>query len=447
MEGQVRQVGNDSLPGTRKIDENHRFVFTLITISIDAILSTSLLTEKVFRCPNFANKCNVVYLSSGLTSFVLASFFFSLNFTTLMVYGWLLVPCKIAIVLVGMFGNGMIARNLFILCYGINGALKALILQSCTYVISRHFTNSAFAVLYSGYPGGSILIGVVQYLLEHAIEVESIEDMRFCLVLCHLVQAVTATAALVWITYLYANYHEKTPNHKNVDHELGTNRCEPVSLFSKAKKFLKALSTVHYFFPRFLLQVEATIIRYFFYPCLIPFLLEISDNAKLIITLAYNFCDFVGMIVYSGINEKIDPLARRLSQPRLLFVFLRDVYLHIIGLVCVGTASFVILASWIKIDFIAKSPTVLFFITVFICFAIGSLSSRAVNGCFPLVEYYSTQTKDDGSRIFGDEILKMDNIINDVVVFLDYSSCVLASSLSNMIEQIILNHRGIQITT
>lgn len=410
----------------KRINEYHKYLFVLIGFASASNLNSSLLTENVFNCENFANKCNFAFFFSGFISFLIASFFLTLNFKSLLILGWTLVPIQFSLVMIGFIGNGISARNSFIIVYAFHGMLEGFIIQSCTFVISQFFLNSTIALVFAGYPAANIALGYIQYVLENIIGMGTMFKMRLCLVLCLIAQMIVTFVGFGWATFLYIKYASDETENPPITYK-----------WSRFKRFLKALTHIRYYYPRFLLSAVANFVRIFFFPCFIPFTLRISHTAKLLISLTFTFCDFIGIISASRVNEIIDPSTKKESQTHTRFLFLRDIHLHIIGLLVLATCSFILWITCLnKYDFV-RSPETIFFITVVTSFLNGRMYGRGLNGCNPILEYYNRQVDDDGTKIVADEILEMDNTVNDVAIVLEYALSALSSSFSNITEQII----------
>lgn len=410
----------------RRINEYHKYLFVLIGFASATNLNSSLITENVFNCANFANKCNFAFFFSGFISFLIALFFLNLNFKSLLVYGWTLVPVQLSLVLIGIYGNGITARNSFIVVYALHGMLEGFIIQSCTFVISQLFLNSTIALVFAGYPAANIAIGYIQYVLENAIGMGNMFKMRLCLVLCLISQMVVTFVGVGWATFLYIKYASDETENPPITYK-----------WSRFRRFLKALIHIRYYYPRFLLSAVANFVRIFFFPCFIPFVFKISHTAKLLISLTFTFCDFIGIISASKVNETIDPSNKRDSQTHTGFLFSRDTHLHLISVLVLTTCSFTLWVSCNNSYEFVRAPEVIFFITVVTCFLNGRIYGRGLNGCNPILEYYNRQADAHGNKIVADEILEMDNTINDVAIALEYALSALSSSLSNITEQII----------
>lgn len=421
-------------PGTRKkIDRNHRYMFFFIGFALAANLNTSLLTELLFNCDNFANKCNFAYFSSGLASFLIASFTLYLDFQSMLILGWLIVPLQVSIMLIGLFGDNTGARNIFIICYAIYGALEGFTLKSCTFVISRFFLNSTISLLCAGYPAADIVLGCFQYLVEHCIGLDTTFRIRLCLVLCYLFQATLTIIGFTWATVLYIKYGS-------------TKSYEDESVFqtpvktSRFTQFWRVASHIRFYYPRFILFGATAFIAPFFYPCLIPFLFDISHTAKLVISLTFTSSDVIGIVYSSMVDETVDPSTKKASQTHTRFLFLRDIHLYITGLIVLATCSFTLGARYVgRFEFV-KSAVIIFFITMITCALSGYLYGRSLNGCNPILEYYNKQEDEEGNKIVSDEILEMNNTVNDVSMIMEYVFSAISLFASNIAEELILRH-------
>ncbi|EKX73079.1 conserved hypothetical protein [Theileria equi strain WA] len=412
----------------RMIDKYHRYMFFFIGFALAANLNTSLLTETLFECDNFANKCNFSYFASGLAAFLLASFTLHLDFKSMLVFGWLFVPLQISLVLIGVFGEGVGARNAFIICYAVYGALEGFTLKSCTFVISRFFLNSTISILSAGYPASDIVLGCFQYLVEHLVGLETTSSIRLCLALCHLFQTVLTIIGLIWATVLYFKYSSRGSE------ETTSTRDE----FSRFTQFLRVASHIRFYYPRVMLFGLTSFIVAFFFPCLIPFLFDISHTAKLVISLTFTLMDVIGLVYSSTVDETVDPSGRNESQSHISFLFFRDLRLYVAGVLALAICAFTLWARCQGDYEFVKSAEAIFFITVVTCFVDGYLYGRALNGCNPILEYYNTQVDEEGNKIVSDEIIEMNNTVNDVSMVLEYVFSAVSLCASNVTEELIL---------
>ncbi|AFZ79840.1 hypothetical protein BEWA_026890 [Theileria equi strain WA] len=428
-----------------RIHNAHKYVFMLVTVSTAALSSVTLLLEKVFHCENIANKCYFSLLVSGWAVITIALLWLRMSFGALVVYFWLLIPGLFILVVVIYFGNGNVARIIFISVYGINGGLEALILQASTFVISKLFLNSAISTLYSGYAFGLISMGVFQLIMEHVIGTNTISKVRFCAILCHGVKAAIAFLTALWITYLYLKYNwyvrRVEAEERVIEEEEKKNRTSEEEL-TKMQQLSKVIAIVPYYLPRLVVQGFGTTMRVFFYPYLVPFLVDLSNREKLVISLSYTLFDFVGTNYAGNFDETIDPSEKTPSQSHLSFVLSRDINLYILGFSSISVAGFVVWNIWTCKFRLAKSSLVLLCVTSLHGFIGGLLTGRGLNGSFSLIEYYNTQTRADGTKIIGDDIISLGNIINDVCFIYDYAIAFVISTLSNITERLIVNHKN-----
>ncbi|AFZ80709.1 hypothetical protein BEWA_001160 [Theileria equi strain WA] len=204
----------------------------------------------------------------------------------------------------------------------------------------------------------------------------------------------------------------------------------------------KVIVVVPYYSPRLVIQTVGTVLRVFFHPCLIPFLIDLSNREKLVISLSFMFFDFIGVNYASNFDETIDPSEKTPSQSHLSFVLSRDINLYILGFSSISIASFIVWNIWTCEFEFTNSSFFLLTLASVNGFIGGIFTGRGLNGSFSLIEYYNTQTRADGTKIIGDDIIKLDNIINDIALSLDYILCFLMSLFSNITERFILNHKN-----
>ncbi|EKX72733.1 conserved hypothetical protein [Theileria equi strain WA] len=431
------------------IHDTHKYVFMLIAYCMAPITGVSLLLESIFHCENIANKCYLSYIIAGSTSTMVSLICLQMSFSALVICFWMLMPGLIIFVPVIYFGNGQIAKMIFILLCGIVGILEAPILQASTFVISKLFLNSAASTLYSGYPFGLISMGLFQLVVEQIIGTGSIPQMRLCATLCYGVQAVVGFFTALWVTYLYIRYNGRVKEEEEKkkkqeqkqsqeesssggDTSASTNSSEP----TKVQQLGKVIVVVPYYSPRLVIQTVGTVLRVFFHPCLIPFLIDLSNREKLVISLSFMFFDFIGVNYAGNFDETIDPSEKVPSQSHFVFLITRDLTLHLIWISTISLVSFIVWNIWTcEFEFTNSS----FFLLILASangFIGGIFTGRGLNGCFPILEYYN------GQGVIGDDIIKLDNIINDIALSFDYIMCFLMSLFSNITERFILGHKN-----
>ncbi|EKX73052.1 conserved hypothetical protein [Theileria equi strain WA] len=417
----------------KQMSDTHGNAFLLIGIAMATNVNTSLLTEKVFRCQNFANKCLVVYMFFVLVASFVALFLCELDFSTMVLSVWLLVASHSMHVLVGMFGNGLMARNIFILGYGFNGALEALICFSGAGVISKLFLNSTYSMIYTGFPAGSIFLGTTQTILNRAVGTSTISQMRKNLVLCHGFHAVLTSIGSLWVTFLYIKYRKYTKEAEEKQGDL-----------SISQRFLKSISDFSYakfYYTRFMVIVLAYSLRFFFFPCLIPFVMDIPDHIKLICSLSLILSEFISKLNTVGVNESINPSEKDPSQSHAMFLFTRDRYIHFMLTAILSSSCFILWSSLTGRYHFSQSPIFIFCFIVMMGISYGYLSTRSINGCKPVLDYYTKQFDKEGKPMVSDEIANGSGV-SDVATLTMNLSILTASLISNVAETIIIRHKN-----
>ncbi|EKX72527.1 conserved hypothetical protein [Theileria equi strain WA] len=449
----AKEKGKDADDGFRKgIHDTHKYVFMLIAYCMAPLSGVTLLLENVFHCENIANKCYLSYIITGSISTMMSLIWLQMSFTALVIGFWLLIPTLVMFVPVIYFGNGQTAKSLFIILCGVAGILEAPILQASTFVISKLFLNSAASTLYSGYPFGSISMGLFQLVMEHMIGTGSTPQMRLCATLCYGVRVVVGIFTAFWVTYLYIKYDERVKKieeeeakaieekKKNEQENTTTGASTSATSVNEAAKKVqllgKVIVVVPYYSPRLVIQTVGTVLRVFFHPCLIPFLIDLSNREKLVISLSFMFFDFIGVNYAGNFDETIDPSERAPSQSHFVFLIIRDLTLHLIWISTISLATFIVWNIWTCEFEFTNSSFFLLILASVNGFIGGIFTGRGLNGCFPILEYYN------GQKIVGDDIIKLDNIINDIALSLDYILCFLMSLFSNIAERFILGHKN-----
>ncbi|AFZ80085.1 hypothetical protein BEWA_029350 [Theileria equi strain WA] len=447
----VPKEEKSEVPFSRKqMSGTHGYLFLLMGISMATNLNTSLLTEKVFRCQNFANKCLVAYMFFISVASFVALFLCELDFSTMVMSEWMLVTSHSMHVLVGMFGNGMMARNLFILGYGINGALEAFICFSAATVISKLFLNSTYSLIYTGFPAGSIFLGTTQTILNRVVGTSTISQMRKNLVLCHGSHVVLSTIAYLWVTLLYIKYghfvkeddkKDEGEENKTEDEKKSESENKKLSVGQKILQTIESFKYARYYYSRLILVVCAYLLRYFFFPCLIPFVLDIPHHIKLIGSLSLTISEFISKLNTVGVNEAINPSEKDPSQSHDVFLLMRDAYLHFAMLASIGSSSFVLWSSLTGRYHFSKSPIFILCFILAMGISYGYLSTRSINGCKSVLDYYTKQLDENGEPVVEEKVANGPGV-SDVATLTINVAVLFISVFSDTTEGLILKYKG-----
>ncbi|EKX72100.1 conserved hypothetical protein [Theileria equi strain WA] len=426
----------------KQMSGTHGYLFLLMGISMATNLNTSLLTEKVFRCQNFANKCLVAYMFFISVASFVALFLCELDFSTMVMSEWMLVTSHSMHVLVGMFGNGMMARNIFILGYGINGALEAFICFSATTVISKLFLNSTYSMIFTGFPAGSIFLGTTQTILNRVVGTATISQMRKNLVLCHGCHVVLSAIGYLWVTFLYIKYgHFVKEDDKKGEGEQNKTEEKKLSVGQKILQTVESFRYARYYYSRLILVVCAYLLRYFFFPCLIPFVLDIPHHIKLIGSLSLTISEFISKLNTVSINEAINPSEKDPSQSHAMFLLMRDASLHFAMLASIGSSSFILWSSLTGRYHFSKSPIFIFCFIVMMGISYGYLSTRSINGCKPVLDYYTKQLDEKGKPMVEEKVANGPGV-SDVATLTINVAVLFISVFSDTTEGLILKYKG-----
>ncbi|EKX72404.1 conserved hypothetical protein [Theileria equi strain WA] len=440
-----KEEENSKVPYSRKqMSDTHGYLFLLLGISMATNLNTSLLTEKVFRCQNFANKCMGAYIVFTFTGAFALFFLINLNFSAMVLSVWLLVASHSMHVLVGMFGNGLMARNIFILGYGFNGALEALICFSGAGVISKLFLNSTYSMIYTGFPAGSIFLGTTQTILNRVVGTATISQMRKNLVLCHGCQALISTIAAIWATLLYIKYgHFVKDNEENKteDEKKSESENKKPGISQKFADAIESFKYTRFYYSRLILVTFAYSMRYFFFPCLLPFVLDIPHHIKLICSLSLTLSEFISKLNSVNINEVINPSERSPSQSHDVFLLMRDAYLHFIAIASITSSALVLWSSLTGRHRFTQSPIFIFCFIVLMGISYGYLSTRSINGCKPVLDYYTKQRDNKGNPMVKEEIANGPGV-SGVTTLTINMALVFISIFSNVTEGFIVRYKG-----
>ncbi|EKX72657.1 conserved hypothetical protein [Theileria equi strain WA] len=349
-----------------------------------------------------------------------------------------------------MFGNGMMARNIFILGYGINGALEAFICFSAAGVVSKLFLNSTYSLIYTGFPAGSIFLGTTQTILNRVVGTSTISQMRKNLVLCHGCQALISTIAAIWATLLYIKYghlvkeddkKDEGEENKTEDEKKSESENKKLSVGQKFSQTIESFKYARFYYSRLILVVCAYFLRYFFFPCLIPFVLDIPHHTKLICSLSLILSEFISKLNTVGVNEAINPSEKEPSQSHAMFLLMRDAYLHFTIIICITSSSFVLWSSLTGRYHFSKSPIFIFCFIITMGISYGYLSTRSINGCKPVLDYYTKQLDKDGKPMVEEKVANGPGV-SDVATLTINVALMFISAFANVTEEFILKYKG-----
>ncbi|EKX73393.1 conserved hypothetical protein [Theileria equi strain WA] len=319
------------------VHSTRRCVLVLVAYCMAPVTGVTLLIESVLHSENIAAKCYSSYIIAGSISTIVSLIRLKMSFSALVICFWLLIPTLVMFVPVICFGNGQIAKIIFIILCGIVGILEAPVLQVSTFMTSKLFLNSAASTLYSGYPFGSISMGLFQLIMEHIIGTSSIPQMRLCATLCYGVRVVVGIFTAFWVTYLHIRYDERVKEEEKKAVEEKNKKQSQENTTTGASTSTNSSEPT---------KTVGTLLRVFFHPCLIPFLIDLSNREKLVISLSFMFCDFIGVNYASNFDETIDPSEKTPSQSHFLFLITRDLTLHLIWISTISLVSFIVWNIW-----------------------------------------------------------------------------------------------------
>ncbi|UVC50036.1 hypothetical protein MACK_003659 [Theileria orientalis] len=417
----------------RRIDEQHRFVFFVIGMSVYPNSDISLLTQKLFRCENFINDC-MLYHNILLTilSLIFSIFFKSLDFNNLIYSVWGALLCHISHIIISIFGNGIHARNLFIVVFAVMGALRAVLVFSCPTVISKLFSITTFVLLNNSRSASALILGFFQGVLNNIIGFNTIYQARLNLILCISFQALITLFGAVWITLLYFYYSNKVPSEGSLPDNVKE------TIIEKIKNF----KYIRYYFSRFALYHLGSF-KYLFHPGLIPYLLECPIPTKLKASVIYTLCEFLGRNSALALDETIYAKPGSYTEPLLLA--LRDIPLFILFFSVIILNSTILYSTFSGKQIFVKSSGYLY-----ICIAIsglvyGYIITRGTTGAKAIIEYYrrrkvNTDLPNDASKNVS-EVLTMSYYCTLIIPYIFSKSLQYLLKRSRLSRQYIITRK------
>ncbi|BAM41537.1 conserved hypothetical protein [Theileria orientalis strain Shintoku] len=368
----------------RIIDEQHRFVFFVVGMSVYPNSDISLLTQKLFRCQNFANDC-MLYHNILLTilSLMFSIFFESLDFNNLIYSIWGALLCHISHILISIFGNGIHARNLFIVVFAVMGALRAVLVFSCPTVISQLFSITTFVLLNNSRSASALILGFFQGVLNNIIGFNTVYQARLNLILCISFQALITLFGAVWITLLYFQH-----GHKVRSGGFTPDKTVKDTIMEKINNF----GYIKYYFSRFALYHLGSF-KYFFHPGLIPYLLECPIPTKLKGSVIYTLSEFLGRNSALAIDETI--YAKPGSHTEPLLLALRDIPMFFLIFSVIILNSTILYSTFSGKQIFVKSSGYLYICLSISGLVYGYIITRGTTGSKAIIEHYRKKKGSD----------------------------------------------------
>ncbi|UVC54359.1 hypothetical protein MACJ_003901 [Theileria orientalis] len=416
----------------RKIDQQHRFVFFVIGMSVYPNQDISLLTQKVFRCENFINDC-LLYHNILLTilSLIFSIFLKSLEFSNLVYSIWGALLCHISHILISIFGNGIQARNLFIVVFAVMGALRAVLVFSCPTVISKLFFITTFVLLNNSRSASSLILGFFQGVLNNIIGFKTVYQARLNLILCISFQALITLFGSVWITLLYFQHGDKVRSESSIpDKNVKDTITEKINNF----RYIK------YYFSRFALYHLGSV-KYFFHPGFIPFLLECPIPTKLKGSVVYTLFEFLGRNSALALDETIYAKPGSYTDPILLA--LRDIPMFVLIFSVIILNSTILYSTFSGRQIFVTSGGYLYICMSISGLVYGYIITRGTTGAKAIIDYYrkkkgnTDQLPEDASKNVS-EVLTMSYYCTLIIPYIFSKSVQYLLKRSRLSRQYIL---------
>lgn len=261
-----------------------------------------------------------------------------------------------------------------------------------------------FSNLYAGYYGGVALFALIQTIFQKSIGTSSSEQCRLCLAFTHGIFTVVAGIAVTAQSFCYWRTDcliTVSPNHS-----------PKYRSYRKLKGMYDIFLHLPKFFPRFIIFNISDLCKCAFYQVFIPYRMNLNYTQLAIVFFIDNISDVIGRSVASIADERIKAPSK--VKTHTLFLFNRDVILFIVPAIAWIISFLVVWSTWtLEVHFLTMFESIAV-ITLLVSLSMGYTSTRGLNGCIPILEYYNAQKDKHGNVMFPTEQKEHYNYINDL---------------------------------
>ncbi|EKX73086.1 conserved hypothetical protein [Theileria equi strain WA] len=378
-------------------------LFFLIGASVTCQGSVGWLTSKAFGTEVFIGDCFGIFFGVNLASFILVLLFIEGSYRKAVIGGWFCFLCHVTYVLISIFGYGNSAKYLYIAVYGVIGALEAIIIQSNSHVVSKYYQSCIFSSLYAGYYGGIAMFALIQTILQKLIGTASSKEYRLCLASTHGIFAIIVGIVVAIQTVCYHKTRILTTSMSSDSKGSGYRKLIGMyGIFLHLPKFL----------PRFIIFNMSDLCKCAFYQVFIPYRMNFNDTQLAIVFFIDNIFDIIGRSIASVADEEIKASSN--VKTHRLFLFKRDIILFMIPVIAWTLSFLVIWSTWTLKIYLLTMFEPIAVITFLVSVSMGYTSTRGLNGCIPILEYYSLQKDENNNAMFPNEHKEHYNYINDL---------------------------------
>ncbi|BAM40717.1 conserved hypothetical protein [Theileria orientalis strain Shintoku] len=386
----------------------NKCLFFLVGSSVTCIASTGRLTSKAFDTPFFISDCFSVFVYVNLAAFLFVLLLIECSYLKAVVSGWLCLAVHLSITFIVSFASGDVGRYLYTSMFAAIGVLEALVIQSNSFVVSNFYSSSIFSNLYSGYYGGLAIFSLIQTLVQLVVGTNNQHQARLCLIITHGSFTFIVFCTIVAQTVIYSNTRyfrsASLPRAK-----FGA------SCVKKLRGMYRIFRSVPKYSPRFIVFILSDLCKCAFFQVFIPYRMLLNDKQVTVVFFVDNLCDLLGRSIASSADDTVVSKGPVLNHRK--FLFKRNLLFIAVPLICWIASSFFVWATWtLSVRFFVLFVPILI-AAIVICFALGYCSTRGMNGCIPILDYFSQQFDDQGSPMFPDEDKHYYSYVNDLNTF------------------------------
>ncbi|UVC54756.1 hypothetical protein MACJ_003727 [Theileria orientalis] len=386
----------------------NKCLFFLVGSSVTCIASTGRLTSKAFDTPFFISDCFSVFVYVNLAAFLFVLLLIECNYLNAIISGWLCLTVHLAFTFIVSFASGNVGRYLYTSMFAAIGILEALVIQSNSFVVSNFYSSSIFSNLYSGYYGGLATFSLIQTLVQVAVGTNNQHQARLCLIITHGSFTVIVFCTIFAQTVIYS----KTAYLRGAS--LPRTKLT-VSCVNKVKGMYRIFASVPMYSPRFLVFILSDLCKCAFFQVFIPYRMLLNDKQVTVVFFVDNLCDLLGRSIASSADDTVISRGPVLNHKK--FLFKRNLFFIAVPILCWIVSSIFVWATWtLSVKFFVLFVPILI-AAIVICFSIGYCSTRGMNGCIPILDYFSQQFDDHGSPMFPDEDKHYYSYVNDLNTF------------------------------
>lgn len=271
-------------------------------------------------------------------------------------------------------------------------------------MVSKYYSSSLFSNLYAGYYGGLGIFSLIQTLFQKVVGTDTPKEAKICLFLTHGFFSIIIFCAVLAQSIVYVNTPvEVSPTYGSIR----------TSCVKKLKGMYRIFLSLPKYSSRFLVFTLSDLCKCAFFQVFIPYRMLLNDTQLIVVFFIDNISDIIGRSIASSTNDTVVARGNVTNHQKLLYK--RDIPYLLIPSFSWIICFFVVWGTWtLKSRFLTEFLTIMF-TTLIVCFSMGYCSTKGMNGCIPVLEYYNN-FGNDANRRFIDE--KNYSYVNDLNTFL-----------------------------